>query len=682
MSESLPPTVNRKILALLVGLFCQTCISHAIARDGEPDSDVISSDTVMFSMQSPSGNIKANLFTDSDGSLTYEVYFKEQQVIEPSQLGISVGGIDLGHVVRIGKPSSHVVKQTYATRGKHPQAVDHSLQWTFPIETGPIETGPIETGKRRHSIQFRLYDDGVAFRYIVPGIGTQHVDGERSSWKVIGGTKVWYFERLNKDWKLKSYAGEWLQTDITDLHRVSPPSTGPAQGTPLVCELPDGHGYVAITKAALSNYSGMRLRPIGNRTVAANFAEGDTGFDVDGEIVTPWRVTLLANDLNDLVNSDLIGNLNPRPDEKLFKDRDYILTGRCVWSWETLGLGTPETQRTFIDLAAEIGFEFSLIDDGWKDWDEPFATVRSLCQHARKNNIGVWLWVHSRDIMDPRNDYSAMQDYFQQVAATGAVGIKIDFMNGESKKLIDFEIAALRIAAQNRLMVNFHGCHASTGESRTWPNEMTREGIRGIEVNKMREGPLTASHNAALPFTRFVVGHADYTPLLYTNPGPTTLAHQLATTIAFDSPLQIYAEHPRTMMQSPAVMSARDVMKEIPTVWDETIVLPGSKIGDLAAFARRSGDTWFVGILNGVGQREYTVSLDFLSESTYAMRAVSDDTSAMPISIASIGVNQKAKRKQWTETQPLKLSTRSKITSNTVLTIPLAKGGGWVGVIK
>jgi alpha-glucosidase len=127
-------------------------------------------------------------------------------------------------------------------------------------------------------------------------------------------------------------------------------------------------------------------------------------------------------------------------------------------------------------------------------------------------NVKVWLWVHSNDIDDPVDNYRQMRDYFDQIASAGGAGLKIDFMNGETKTLIDFENAVLRFAAERKLMINFHGCHAATGEERTFPNEMTREGIRGIEVNKMKEGPLPASHNAALPFTRFVVGHADYPP--------------------------------------------------------------------------------------------------------------------------------------------------------------------------
>ena len=268
-----------------------------------------------------------------------------------------------------------------------------------------------------------------------------------------------------------------------------------------------------------------------------------------------------------------------------------------------------------------------------------------------------------------------MRDYFARVADVGAVGVKIDFMNSEAKVMVDFEIAALRLAAERQLMINFHGCHASTGESRTYPNEMTREGIRGIEVNKMREGPLPASHNAALPFTRFLVGHADYTPILYTNPGPTTWAHQLATPILFDSPVQVYAEHPGFLMRHAKAKHALSVTRSIPTVWDETRILEGSRIGGLAAMARRSGDRWFIGVLNGGEHRSYEMKLAFLPKGHYDMVIVSDDLDAEPISLE--GLNAKAKLKQYTTAVPLKVERRT-VSSGQSVTMLLGDGGGCV----
>ena len=621
------------------------------------------------SLTSPGITVSAVVSVE-DGRLRYRVNFMGADVIESSALGVTVDGIDLGSGVQLGEPRLTEIDERYPTRGNHTEARNQCFHWEYPVTH--LESG------RKYTFEFRLYDDGAAYRYVVPGKGRQHVDGESSSWKIVEGARAWYFERKSS-WKLKSYAGEWVSADVGDLETVSP--TGPVQGTPMVFELPRDLGYAAITKAALYDYSGMRLKAVGDRTVVADFTEGEAGFDVEGTIVTPWRVTMLARDLNGLVNSDLINNLNAAPDARLFADTGYIKPGRSAWSWESIGLGEPGDQRKFIDLAAELGFEYSTVDDGWKEWEKPWETVKALCDHGRSKGVGVWVWVHSEDIRDPANDYQQMRDYFRRVAGVGAAGLKIDFMNGETRELVDFEIAALRIAAEHKLLINFHGCHASTGEERSYPNEVTREGIRGMEVNKMKEGPLPASHNAALPFTRFVVGQGDYTPILYTNPGPTTWAHQLATLVTFTSPLQVYAEHPETMMKAPVLRDALPVMKAIPTVWDETIVLPGSAIGDLAALARRSGDDWFVGILNGAGRRDYELDLGFLPAGEYEASLVSDDLEAKPVPLEDVGVNQKAKRKQWTTVVPFRVSSKT-VNPLDQLPVALAEGGGFVARLK
>ncbi len=622
-------------------------------------------------MHSPDGRVQAHLTVSDRGQLHYSVTFKGAVVVETSPLGITVDGIELGEGVELKPPAQSKVDETYATRGNHTQAHNHHHAFTFPVRH--------KTSARDYQIEFRVYDDGVAYRYLVSGGPTQHVRGEASSWRLARGSKVWYFERLNPGWKLKSYAGEWMSTRIEDLHTATPTKVGPVQGAPLVLELPAGIGYAAVTKAALYNYSGMRLEAVGNRTVVANFTEGDAGFVVTGDIVTPWRATLLADDLDELVNSDFINNLNPAPDPELFADTSYIKPGRSVWSWETISLGTPDDQRRFIDYADQIGFEHSIIDDGWKDWANPWETITELCAHGAAKGVGVWLWVHSNDISDPADNYRQMRDYFDRIAAAGGVGLKIDFMNGETKALVDFEIAVLRFAAERKLMINFHGCHASTGEERTFPNEMTREGIRGLEVNKMKEGPLPASHNAALVFTRFVVGHADYTPILYSNPGPTTWAHQVATLVTFLSPLQVFCEDPGTMMNGPVLKTALPVVQAIPTLWDKTLVLPGSNIGGLTAMARQDGNRWFVGILNGGEAQQYALDLSFLPPGNYYATAVRDDPKADRINL--VGRNPKADLKEYTTAMPFEVAKFQLIPSYT-LSVSLATGGGYVLMLE
>lgn len=187
--------------------------------------------------------------------------------------------------------------------------------------------------------------------------------------------------------------------------------------------------------------------------------------------------------------------------------------------------------------------------------------------------------------------------------------VKLDFIDSESRESIDFELAALRLAAERKLMINFPGVLTPTGEPRTYPNEITREGFRGLELNKIvTETVIPARHNAALPFTRLAVGHGDRTPLGYSRPGLTTWAHQLVTVGQFVSQLQVIGEHPETLLRDPHTRPALDVLKAIPAVWDKTRVLEPSRIGELSLIARRTGQTWFLSALSG----DHPVSLPAL----------------------------------------------------------------------
>jgi alpha-glucosidase len=232
----------------------------------------------------------------------------------------------------------------------------------------------------------------------------------------------------------------------------------------------------------------------------------------------------------------------------------------------------------------------------------------------------------------------------------------LDFMDSESKAVIDFYTAVLEEAAEYELMVDFHGANKPTGESRPYPNEMTREGIRGLEYNKW--SALPAAHYATLPFTRLLAGHGDFTPCTF-NPEMlkgTTFALQLATAICYTSPLMFYADEPERYLRTPAV----DVIKAIPSVWDETIVLPGSELGRLAAIARRRGPVWFVGLINGGAARRYELDLDFLGEGRFQSVQLGDNPTRADDLIRSTSV----------------------VSASTSLAVAMNAGGGSVVMLR
>ncbi|WNQ14096.1 glycoside hydrolase family 97 catalytic domain-containing protein [Paenibacillus aurantius] len=567
-------------------------------------------------LRSPNGGLTASIRLTPEGRLKYKIRRNNTVILEESDMGLTADGVDLGGKLLVEAVHQRTVLETYETRGGHTNAVNHGQEAILMLRHGSSEW--------KYGLHARAYDDGFAFRYELHVEGSILIQEEASSWSLPPGSLVWLFER-NNAWKLKSYAGEWIRVDADELITIS--SQGPVQGTPLVVELPDQGGYAAIVEAALYGYSGMRLEAVGNRSVKVHFTEAERGFTVKGPFTTPWRVTIVSSDLNGLVNSDLITSLNPPPSEKLFQDTSYIRPGRSVWRWWSLGTGTPEQEREMIEFADRLGFEYTTIDEGWEAWENPWEELQKLTAYAGSKDIGVFVWKRSGEINDPQDDWRAMREFFDKARYAGAAGLKIDFIDNESKAAIDFQIAALEKAAERRLMINFHGISKPTGESRTYPNEISREGIRGLELNKMKEGPIPAWHNAALPFTRFLAGHGDYTPLGFSNRGETTYAHQLATMVVFTSPLQVVAENPAYLLEEESVRAGLDVLKAIPSVWEETRVLEPSVIGELAVFARRRGGIWFLGILNGKPEEVVLerLSLSFLEDKTrYEVTEITD----------------------------------------------------------
>src|SRR5450759_2719893 len=208
-------------------------------------------------------------------------------------------------------------------------------------------------------------------------------------------------------------------------------------------------------------------------------------------------------------------------------------------------------------------------------------------------------------------------EYFKRAKSIGIVGLKIDFMEPANTEWVNWYEEALRDAASLQLMVDFHGAIKPTGRERTWPNEMTREGISGRE-----QGKNPSVHDTTLPFLRYVQGHADYTPtlLIPRRLNGSTFAHELAMAIVFTSPYLCMGDNPTNYLNSQAV----DVLKALPPVWDETIVLPGSEIGQLAAFARRNGQQWFIAAINAVMPRRETVALSFLGKGNFKLIELAD----------------------------------------------------------
>jgi alpha-glucosidase len=601
-------------------------------------------------VRSPDGRLAVQVDRDQAGRLTYQLSREDVAVIEPSPLGITVDGTALGRGVLLGQPQRWGVDESYAWRGVHSLARNHFNGLQLPVTH--------TQSKVKYTLEVRVFNDGMGLRYVLSGGDKHRVAGEDTSFQLPDNCEVW------GQTNTKNYEGFY------ERHAVGKLPQDVCFGPPVVVELPDGRGYAAITEAALFNYSGMTLRAGEPRQLVAVF-EDDKEWEPEGAVTSPWRVVLVAPDLNGLVNSDIIANLNEPPSSEL-AHADWIRPGRGFWHWWSGTIGNWDSvaydrQKAWVDQAANFGFEYYLIDAGWEHtWNKPgrdkWALLAELTKYAAGKNVGIFVWKRWRTgqtegiQMEGLDDPARRREFFRQCKEAGTAGIKIDYMDSESKEMVDFYTDVLKDAAAALLMIDFHGANKPTGESRSYPNEMTREGVRGLEYNKWSALPPT--HYASLPFTRFLAGPGDFTPCTF-NPEMlkgTTFALQLATAVCFTSPVMFYADKPELYLKTPAL----DVMKAIASTWDETVVLPGSKIGDLAVMVRRKGNTWFVGIINGGPRRSYKLDLSFLGAGSYSCVRLADNP-ARPDDL---------------------VRTELKLSRDISMDVPLNAGGGFVAMFR
>jgi alpha-glucosidase len=594
---------------------------------------------------SPNRSIQVRLLV-RDARVKYEITFNRKPAIEMSDLSIFLDEVDLTEGVKVGDTKKYALNETYPWRGVHAVATNQCNGATISFKHLKTKTS--------YTVEVRAFNDGVAFRYVIPGTEKPRVPDEATAFMIPAGSTVWYhdleghYEAVHQKREIAAVsAGQW----------VAPPMT---------FKLPDGAGYASITEAALANYSGMALQADGQRGFNLRLAHKHPAAypfrlrysnDVErvsrpaaiaGTITSPWRVVMIGADLNALVNSDLVHNLCPPPDANLFPqglNTDWIRPGRAVWKYLDGGSNTFNEMKEFSRMAGELGFEYQVIEGFWSRWSD--EQIRELVDYSRQRGVGLWFWRHSRELRTPE----AREAFFLKLHNLGVVGAKIDFFDHEHKEIIDLYQALLRDAAKHQILVNFHGANKPSGEARTWPNELMREAVRGMESSRLRD---RARHNTTLPFTRYLAGHGDYTPVHFgARRADTTWTHQVASAAIFDEPLLTYGAHPANILKNPCL----PMIKSIPSVWDQTIVLPVSEIGEIAAFARRTGDTWFLAIINGPTARTVRIPLSFLAQGEYHALLIRDDkTDPAAVRIENVALQR-----------------------NSSLALELNSGGGFIG---
>jgi len=628
---------------------------------------------------SPDGQTEIRL-SDESGQANFTLKFKGQTLITPSPLGLVLDkGGALSRGVTIAAATTRSVDQTYdLVAGKTRTVRDRFTETTVEF----LETAGL---KRRLKVIARAYDDGVAFRYVLPdqaNLAGVAVQGEATRFDFAADDRCW---ALNLGRFGTAHEGEYDPIQARSFRASA------LYELPVVCQT--DKAAFAIAEADLKNWAGLYLTGRGDGGLGLQTQLSPRLDDpskavltrIGTETVSSWRVVMVGDTPGDLVASNLMTSLNP---PTALSDTSWIKPGKAAWDWwngskvdgvasNSGGNGggmNDATMKRFIDFAAANKLEYMLIDDGWYVGSGqaptilpgtdviraiPAINVQDLVAYGRDKGVGIMVWVHWK-ALDAQMD-EALAAYEKW----GVKGIKVDFMDRDDQQIVDFYHRLLTKAGQHRLMVDLHGAYRPTGLTRTYPHFVTQEGVMGAEYNKWSRR-VTATHNVTLPFTRMLLGPMDYTPGGFKNVRPaefkdqfilptvqTTRGQALAMYVVYDSPLSMVSDSPLTYAASPAGL---DFVSAVPTTWDETRVLSG-EIGQSIVIARRKGVEWWVGAMTNEAGRTVKVPLAFLGAGRFRAEIREDGA------------------------EPTALKTRTQtVGAPQTLTLTLAPSGG--GVVR
>jgi len=622
----------------------------------------------IYTVNSPDEKIVVTL--DNGEILKYAVTFQGKAVVNNSQMGFELKDEPL--MVGNFAVLNNTIKRTNETwipvvKSKHAEIADNynELEITLREKADPM----------REMILFvRVYNDGAAFRYkLLRGgkVGDRQIVKEFTTFNIPGDPKAWVVEYGGY---ASSNEAEFFEHPLSYLNEKS------LAGMPFLMDYGNNF-WVAITEAKIDNYAAFYLGTNGKTNQLTTKlvpvpGETEAGVKVrfNDEIYTPWRVIMIGETPGTLIESEIIQNLN---DPCAIKDPSWIKPGMCAWDHWWSGEVKMEMPviKQYIDLASQMGWPYMLVDWQWYGkFNTPEADITKwapqidmpeIIKYAASKNVKIIVWLYSSDV----NRNSAYKKAFPLYHKWGIAGIKIDFMDRDDQQMVNWYHDIITTAADNKLLVDFHGAYKPDGIIRTWPNMITREGVMGNEYYKFSD-KMSPEHNVKLAFTRMLAGQMDYTPGAFLNVTKeqfkqqtpaivwNTRAAELSKFVIYESPLTVVCDHPDNILNQPGA----DFMKIVPTIWDD-IKFIGGYPGDYVAIAKRSGDKWFVGVMNNSVGKSVDLTLNFLPAGNYE---------------ADVWADTKNSDK---EPKELKKSV-IKIKQGSPLKVTMAKSGGFVAVIK
>lgn len=633
-----------------------------------------------YSLNSPDNNLEIKI--DVEEKITWSVLDQSQIILAPSAIAMHLqNGEVMGNNAHITSTKKENINTTIpALFYKKDTIADNYTQLTLNC-------------KGDYGLIFRAYNDGVAYRFFAKKKDSIIVQSEDAEFNFNDDDSAWI------PYSNDPHNGDKYECSFENIYQHIPLSKfvkDTVAFAPVLIDL-SNNKKALITEADLEDFPGMFLTNatsgFGLRADHAPYAleqlqnernpvqalvtkRADYIAKTSGTRNFPWRVVIISSSDKDLLNSDMVYRLaSPRRVE----DVSWIKPGKVAWDWWNdwnishvnfrAGINT-ETYKYYIDFASANHIDYILLDEGWSDDKDimkivPAIDLKEIIRYATEKNVGVWLWMGSYPLDEKMNEI------FTTYSKMGVKGFKIDFMDRDDQPMVDYYYRVAKTAAENHVMVDFHGAYKPTGLNRTYPNVVNIEGVHGMEQLKWGHDD-QVTYDVSIPFIRMVAGPMDYTPGAMRNAtkdsyrpinsmpmSQGTRCHQLAMYIMFEAPFEMLSDNPTAYMKE---QESTDFISAVPTTFDETIALDG-KVSEYCVMARRKGDTWFVSAMNNWNARDITIDLSFLKNGNYEATVFSD------------GIN--ADRDATDYKKEVK-----NVSSSEKLNIHLAPGGGWAARIE
>ena len=449
-------------------------------------------------LKSPSGNFKALLINEAD-HLKLRIEKEGEIVLQDSPIGIVINDKNLGYKCSLGDKSFYEINEQYKWFGDQSTRINKCNGLKVQVSSA----------KGIFELELRAYDTGIAFKFNYSPEQKVLFNGESTVLNFSSDLMAKY---------MRHSMGEESRVYTDSIKEIGSSAKHARTLPPLLLFPEDMKSYTVVLEGGGFNFHGYSLMPIkskaGQCSFKVEYAEKLQGWEIDQKIETGWKIISQVSNLNDLLNNPIVSNVCPAPDPKLFPkgiNEEWIKPGKSTWNWWAKISAKYNEQIKLVDLAAQMGADYHLVDIGWdQKWIEdgltPYEHLKKLCDYAAKKNIGIWVW-KSSDVsfnmempggekgmtkwksleeVAVNKDLDKMRAEVKRIADTGAKGIKLDYIQSENSEWKSYMEDFLKVCAENKLMVNFHGRPSPAGEARTYPNEMTREAIYGGE--KLRGG--------------------------------------------------------------------------------------------------------------------------------------------------------------------------------------------------